>query len=157
MFPFSDSTSVQIPPNQCLMFDQNLVIFYFDSWTKKIGIFVSVFPWDTYQWISILYHNRHIDKNAAHWLQEDLADGPCTKRTAADSELKILGNCVISDNGDQWPPACFLRWLSFGRVVQWINGFDTSGKPWPTAYIYIYIPLRITCTTKLPCGKLTRA
>ncbi len=24
-------------------------------------------------------------------------------RTAADSELKILGNCVISDNGDQWP------------------------------------------------------
>ncbi len=31
------------------------------------------------------------------------------------------------------------RWLSFGRVVQWINGFDTD-----CMYIYIYI------STKLP-------
>ncbi len=39
-------------------------------------------------------------------------------RTAADSELKILGNCVISDNGDQWPPACSIYPLNHVAETQ---------------------------------------
>ncbi len=50
-------------------------------------------------------------------------------RTAADLELKILVNCVVSDNCDQWPPACFLSKLNHAAESQ--SALDKL-YPWNT-------------------------